>query len=130
MYHGHYFRAHISQMKVLLLAGYETTSSELIYCLLLVLANFSSTVSLTVSLLWDNVCAHYSCDDQWTLIELSRHPDIQTRLREELLAFGGEPTYDQLKANLPYLDAVVHENLRLHPPLGEFTRLVSIHVCM
>jgi cytochrome P450 len=81
----------MAQMKVLLLAGYETTS-----------------ISLT-----------------WTLIELSRHPDIQTRLREELLAFGGEPTYDQLKANLPYLDAVVHENLRLHPPLGEFTRLAA-----
>ncbi|KAG1849950.1 cytochrome P450 [Suillus subalutaceus] len=41
----------------------------------------------------------------WALIELSRHPD--------------------LKANLPYLDAVVHEILRLHPPVGEFTRLAA-----
>ncbi|KAG2096080.1 cytochrome P450 [Suillus discolor] len=72
----------VAQMKVLLLAGYETTS-----------------ISLT-----------------WALIELSRHSDVQTRLREELLAFGPDPTYDQLKANLPYLDAVVHETLRLHPP--------------
>ncbi|KIK44327.1 hypothetical protein CY34DRAFT_786501 [Suillus luteus UH-Slu-Lm8-n1] len=79
----------VAQMKVLLLAGYETTS-----------------ISLT-----------------WALIELSRHLDVQTRLREELLAFGADPTYDQLKANLPYLDAVVHEILRLHPPLGEFSRL-------
>ncbi|KAG2741072.1 cytochrome P450 [Suillus brevipes Sb2] len=79
----------VAQMKVLLLAGYETTS-----------------VSLT-----------------WTLIELSRHLDVQTRLREELLGFGADPTHDQLKANLPYLDAVVHEILRLHPPVGEFTRL-------
>ncbi|KAG1882722.1 cytochrome P450, partial [Suillus subluteus] len=61
----------------------------------------------------------------WALIELSRHPDVQTRLREELLAFGADPTYDQLKANLPYLDAVVHEILRLHPPVGEFTRLAA-----
>ncbi|KAG2364260.1 cytochrome P450 [Suillus spraguei] len=81
----------LAQMKVLLLAGYETTS-----------------ISLT-----------------WALIELSRHPDVQTSLREELLAFGPDPTYDQLKANLPYLDAVVHEVLRLHPPLGEFTRLAT-----
>ncbi|KAG2066347.1 cytochrome P450 [Suillus decipiens] len=81
----------VAQMKVLLLAGYETTS-----------------ISLT-----------------WALIELSQHPDVQTSLREELLAFGPDPTYDQLKANLPYLDAVVHEILRLHPPLGEFTRLAT-----
>ncbi|KAG2364263.1 cytochrome P450 [Suillus spraguei] len=81
----------VAQMKVLLFAGYETTS-----------------ISLT-----------------WALIELSRHPDIQTSLREELLAFGPDPTYDQLKANLPYLDAVVHEILRLHPPIGEFTRLAA-----
>ncbi|KAG1889105.1 cytochrome P450 [Suillus fuscotomentosus] len=61
----------------------------------------------------------------WALIELSRHPDVQIRLREELLAFGPDPTYDQLKANLPYLDAVVHETLRLHPPVPESTRLAA-----
>jgi cytochrome P450 len=81
----------VAQMKVVLLAGYETTS-----------------ISLT-----------------WALIELSRHPCVQTSLREELLTFGADPTYDQLKANLPYLDAVVHEILRLHPPVGEFTRLAA-----
>ncbi|KAG2099809.1 cytochrome P450 [Suillus discolor] len=81
----------MAQMKVLLFAGYETTS-----------------ISLT-----------------WALIELSRHPDVQTRLREELLVFGPDPTYDQLKANLPYLDAIVHEILRLHPPVPEFARLAA-----
>ncbi|KAG1901457.1 cytochrome P450 [Suillus fuscotomentosus] len=81
----------VAQMKVLLLAGYETTSTSL----------------------------------TWALIELSRHPDVQTRLRGELLAFGPDPTYDQLKANLPYLDAVVHETLRLHPPVPESTRLAA-----
>ncbi|KAG2101113.1 cytochrome P450 [Suillus discolor] len=86
----------LAQMKVLLLAGYETTS-----------------ISLT-----------------WALIELSRHPDVQTRLREELLTFGADPTYDQLKANLPYLDAVVHEILRLHPPVVEFSRVVSTLICL
>ncbi|KAG1729407.1 cytochrome P450 [Suillus lakei] len=78
----------VAQMKVLLLAGYETTSTSL----------------------------------TWALIELSRHPDVQTRLREELLVFGADPTYDQLKANLPYLDAVVHEILRLHPAVSLFNR--------
>ncbi|KAG1742259.1 cytochrome P450 [Suillus paluster] len=81
----------VAQMKVLLVAGYETTS-----------------ISLT-----------------WALIELSRQPNVQTRLREEMLAFGADPTYDQLKANLPYLDAIVHEILRLHPPVTEAIRLAA-----
>ncbi|KIN94393.1 hypothetical protein M404DRAFT_1008378 [Pisolithus tinctorius Marx 270] len=78
----------LAQMKLLIIAGYETTS-----------------VSLT-----------------WALLELARNSDIQTKLRTELLALGSDPTYDQLTNNLPYLDAVVHETLRLHPPLGEFLR--------
>ena len=62
---------------------------------------------------------------QWALIELSRHPDIQDKLRAELLAFGANPTYDQLSNSLPYLDAVVHETLRMHPPVPDFTRMVG-----
>ncbi|KAI6120970.1 cytochrome P450 [Pisolithus croceorrhizus] len=58
----------------------------------------------------------------WALLELARNPDVQTKLRTELLAFASDPTYDQLTNNLPYLDAVVHETLRLHPPLAEFLR--------
>ncbi|KAG1750208.1 cytochrome P450 [Suillus lakei] len=81
----------VAQMKVLLVAGYETTS-----------------ISLT-----------------WALIKLSQHPDVQTRLREELLAFGADPTYDQLKADLPYLDGVIHEILRLYPPAPQITRLAA-----
>ncbi|KAL4064491.1 cytochrome P450 [Scleroderma yunnanense] len=79
----------LAQMKVLLFAGYETTS-----------------ISLT-----------------WALLELARNPNIQSKLRKELIAFGVDPTYDQLNNSLPYLDAVVHETLRLHPPLPEFTRV-------
>ncbi|KAI6037494.1 cytochrome P450 [Pisolithus marmoratus] len=58
----------------------------------------------------------------WALIELARHPDIQTKLRQELLSFGGEPSYDQLTNNLPYLDAIVQETLRLHPSAPELAR--------
>ncbi|KAI6154180.1 cytochrome P450 [Pisolithus tinctorius] len=42
--------------------------------------------------------------------------DVQLSV-EEILA-----QYDQLTNNLPYLDAVVHETLRFHPPLDEFVR--------
>jgi hypothetical protein len=55
---------------------------------------------------------------QWALLELSRNPDVQTMLRDELLEHGADPTYDQLSNDLPYLNAVVHEIHRIHPPVG------------
>ncbi|KIK15803.1 hypothetical protein PISMIDRAFT_638157 [Pisolithus microcarpus 441] len=55
----------------------------------------------------------------WGLLELARHPNVQNRLREELLPFGGEPSYDQLTNDFPYLDAVVQEVLCLHPSVLE-----------
>ncbi|KAL4068755.1 cytochrome P450 [Scleroderma yunnanense] len=58
----------------------------------------------------------------WALLELAQHPDIQSKLREELLSFGADPTYDQMNSSLPYLDAVVHESLRLHPSNPEIIR--------
>ncbi|KAI9464898.1 cytochrome P450 [Boletus coccyginus] len=59
----------------------------------------------------------------WALLELSRNPDVQTKLRNELLEHGADPTYDQLSNDLPYLDAVIHEILRIHPPVVEITRV-------
>ncbi|KAH7907652.1 cytochrome P450 [Hygrophoropsis aurantiaca] len=54
----------------------------------------------------------------WALIRLSQNLDIQTKLREELSQFPhGEPSMDQLNTLFPYLDAVVHEILRLDPPV-------------
>ncbi|KAI6136080.1 cytochrome P450 [Pisolithus sp. B1] len=79
----------LAQMKILLAAGYETTS-----------------IAMT-----------------WALLELARNPGIQNKLRQELLAFGEEPTYEQLQSSLPYLDAVVHEALRVHPPVADLIRV-------
>ncbi|CCL99011.1 uncharacterized protein FIBRA_01019 [Fibroporia radiculosa] len=62
----------------------------------------------------------------WALIELCKKPELQTKLREELLQFSSnDPSWDQLINNLPFLDAVFHEVLRLHPPVGETTRMAS-----
>ncbi|KAJ7598450.1 cytochrome P450 [Mycena floridula] len=86
------------QMNTLLVAGYITTA-----------------VSMTISYI------------QWALIELAKAQDKQERLRKELLSLGpNDPTYDQLSSAtaLPYLDAVVHEILRLHPAVSETPRRV------
>ncbi|KAJ6541457.1 cytochrome P450 [Mycena capillaripes] len=63
----------------------------------------------------------------WALIELARKPEKQAKLREELVQFGAtDPTWDQLGSALPYLDSVVLEILRLHPPVGETTRQAMV----
>ncbi|KZT51839.1 cytochrome P450 [Calocera cornea HHB12733] len=62
----------------------------------------------------------------WALIELSLHPDKQATLRDELAQLGQDASFDQLNNNtLPYLDGVVREVLRLHPPLTETNRMAA-----
>ncbi|HEY0278421.1 MAG TPA: cytochrome P450 [Solirubrobacterales bacterium] len=54
----------------------------------------------------------------FALYELAHHPDALARLCEEqdrVLA-GAPPTIDQMERELPYLDMVVDEVLRLYPP--------------
>ncbi|KAG2137926.1 cytochrome P450 [Suillus clintonianus] len=58
----------------------------------------------------------------WSLVELARNPDMQTKLRNECLEFGATPTYDDLTNKLPYLDAIVNEVLRPHAPAKEIPR--------
>ena len=55
----------------------------------------------------------------WTLIELIRHPEIYAEVRnelDELYADGQEVSFHALR-QIPKLDNVVKETLRLHPPL-------------
>jgi cytochrome P450 len=56
----------------------------------------------------------------WALYSLAQHPHEQDLLREELVkAFPDKskfnPTYDDINS-LEYLNCVVKESLRLHPP--------------
>jgi len=49
---------------------------------------------------------------------------VQDKLREEFSAFGDEINYEKLM-DLPYLDQVMYESLRMHPPLTFGTRECS-----
>ncbi|HEX5712031.1 MAG TPA: cytochrome P450 [Solirubrobacterales bacterium] len=52
------------------------------------------------------------------LHELARHPEVVAKLHEEqdLVLGGAPPTVDQLEREMPYLDMVLDEVLRLYPP--------------
>ncbi|KAJ7243084.1 cytochrome P450 [Mycena rebaudengoi] len=85
------------------------TQEEIVAQNILLLAGYETTsISLT-----------------WALIELSRHPKIQEKLRQDIARFGADPTWDQLVSDLPYLDSVVNEVLRLHPPVTETLRVAQ-----
>jgi cytochrome P450 len=55
---------------------------------------------------------------------LSKHPDVQQRLQEELMdAFSGSNDWSYNKLmSLPFLDAVVKEVYRFYPPAYFFLR--------
>jgi len=53
----------------------------------------------------------------WCLFALAQAPEVQHKLREELLTVPTEnPTMDELN-ELPYLDAVIRETMRVHAPV-------------
>ncbi|KAK0184869.1 cytochrome P450 [Armillaria mellea] len=55
----------------------------------------------------------------WTLYELSRRPDYQDRVREEIRQ--GTVDYD----STPLLNAAINESLRLHPIVHTFSRYAA-----
>ncbi len=59
----------------------------------------------------------------WTLAELANHPEVVTKLREEVDRVLGSrsPTLHDLR-NLPYTERVIKESMRLHPTAHAFGR--------
>ncbi|KAM0882721.1 hypothetical protein ACQ4PT_032095 [Festuca glaucescens] len=51
---------------------------------------------------------------EWTLAHLIDQPEVQDKLRLEIIAAEGS---GQSLRSMPYLDAVVLESLRMHPPV-------------
>ncbi|KAL1513299.1 hypothetical protein ABEB36_002723 [Hypothenemus hampei] len=63
----------------------------------------------------------------YVLFNLSRHPEIQQRLRSEILhtektSVTGKITYEHL-GTMSYLNACIYESMRLCPVLEHFTRV-------
>jgi cytochrome P450 len=60
----------------------------------------------------------------WTWYLLGENPAAEARLHEELrLVLGGRPAEVSDLEKLPYLNAVVHESLRLYPPAYMMARM-------
>jgi cytochrome P450 len=57
---------------------------------------------------------------------LALYPDVQEKLRAEILGLPEQLDHDTL-VGLPYLDAVVREVLRLCVPLIRHPTLIDIH---
>ncbi|EIW62555.1 cytochrome P450 [Trametes versicolor FP-101664 SS1] len=63
-----------------------------------------------------------STSTTWALYAFCKHPEVQRKLREELLAVENEtPTMEDFNA-LPYLDGVIRETLRLYAPITQLSR--------
>lgn len=59
----------------------------------------------------------------WALFALAQYPDVQAKLRDELLSVSTDsPSMEELQA-LPYLDMVVKEVLRHHTPVPAAIRM-------
>ncbi|XP_057492106.1 cytochrome P450 78A7 [Actinidia eriantha] len=68
---------------------------------------------------------------EWVMAELVLHQEVQTKLRAEIIsAVGNNSLTDTDVAKLPYLQAVVKETLRVHPPgpLLSWARLATSDV--
>ncbi|KAG7453116.1 cytochrome P450 monooxygenase [Guyanagaster necrorhizus] len=61
----------------------------------------------------------------WAIYYLCRYLDVQTKLRQELLAVPtSTPTMEELNA-LPYLDWVIKETMRVKPPVPSTIRVAA-----
>lgn len=73
---------------------------------------------------------------EWIMAEMVLHPEIQRKVQHELDASFGTKSGDKITeselARLPYLQAVIKETLRLHPPgpLLSWARLSTQDVCV
>ena len=62
----------------------------------------------------------------WTLYEIGRHPEIQKKLHDEIDSVSSTdcPLLDKIRS-LKYMECVIKESLRLHPPVPAYGRTLE-----
>ncbi|KAF7359942.1 Cytochrome P450 [Mycena venus] len=61
----------------------------------------------------------------WALYELSNNLACQSKLRAEIAVFQDDPTFEQMQHEMPYLEGVVREVVRLRPAFNDFARVAA-----
>jgi cytochrome P450 len=62
----------------------------------------------------------------WTLWLLSQNPDVETRWHAELdSVLGGRPVTADDMRSLPYTIKILHESMRVYPPVWGFFRMMT-----
>ncbi|KDQ09986.1 hypothetical protein BOTBODRAFT_36605 [Botryobasidium botryosum FD-172 SS1] len=99
----------------------------------LIRANFRERRNISKDELLDHICTFVMVGHETTagvlghtIHALAQNPDMQDKLRKEILEFGTEPTYDDILTKLPYLDAVTKEGFRVFPPSAH-TERTALH---
>jgi cytochrome P450 len=64
----------------------------------------------------------------WTLYLLGNHPQVMREVQEEVDHLGGQPPLIENLDQLPYLEQVIFETLRLYPPIHTGMRFTTDEV--
>lgn len=90
----------------------DFTSKNIKHLLLELYVGSSETVSAAV---------------EWIMTELLRNPNVMSKVQDEVRALVGKDEHVRESdiTKLPYLNAVIKETLRHHPPSALFTRVLS-----
>ncbi|XP_049830256.1 cytochrome P450 6a2-like [Schistocerca gregaria] len=90
------------------------------------------TISEVAAQSWEFFLAGFETSSttiSFCLYELARHPNIQKKLQEEiddiLEKNNGDVTYEDIMTQMPYLEKVVNETLRMHPAAPFLNREVE-----
>ncbi|KHG22155.1 Cytochrome P450 [Gossypium arboreum] len=97
------------------------TKQHFVDALLTLQDKYDLSEDTIIGLLWDMITAGMdttAISAEWAMAELIRNPRVQQKAQEELdRVIGSETVMSETDfSNLPYLQSVAKEALRLHPP--------------